>query len=61
MCILDRTQGDMSSLKNQPNAYNMYTDWKESVCLFIFLKSDSLLGVVHFCRYVHEHMYIYYT
>ncbi len=33
----------------------MYTDWNESVCLFIFLMSDSLPGVVHFCRYVHEH------
>ncbi len=46
----------MSSLKKLAEWYNMYTAWKESVCFFIFLTSDSLLGVVNFCRYVHRHM-----
>jgi hypothetical protein len=48
MCILYRNQGDMSSLKNQPNAYNRL----EGICLFIYpFPSASFLGVVYFCRY----------
>jgi hypothetical protein len=37
--------------KNQPNAYNMYTDLEGmSACLYLHVSFYS--GVVYFCRYV---------
>ncbi len=38
--------------KNQPNAYNMYTDLEGilSACLYLHVSFNS--GVVHFCRYI---------
>ncbi len=50
--ILDRTQGDMSSLKKQLNACNMYTDWEGimSACLCLSVSVSS--GMVSFIRYV---------
>jgi hypothetical protein len=39
--------------KNQPNAYNMYTDLEGilSACLYLHVRIP--LGVVNFCRYFH--------
>ncbi len=54
MCILDRTQGDMSSLK-KPAKYVQYVYRLEGICLFIYPSaSASFLGVIHFCRYVFQ-------
>jgi hypothetical protein len=38
--------------KNQPNAYNMYTDLEGilSACLHLYV--SFYFGMVHFCRYV---------
>ncbi len=38
-------------LKNQPNAYNMYTHLLKSCLLAYTFPSASFLGAGHFCRY----------
>jgi hypothetical protein len=42
--------------KNQPNAYNMYTDLEGilSACLHLYVSFHP--GVVSFCRYVFSHI-----
>jgi hypothetical protein len=38
--------------KNQPNAYNMYTDLEGILSGFLYLHVSFNSGVVHFCRYI---------
>jgi hypothetical protein len=59
MCILDRTQGDISSLKKTAKCVQYVHRLEQIWLLVYFLVSDSLPGVVHFCMYVHDHVYIY--
>jgi hypothetical protein len=40
-------QGDMSSYKSQPNAYDMFTDLKDPIRLFMS-SLQLLFGVVNF-------------
>ncbi len=36
--------------KNQPNAYNMYTDFEGILSACLYLHVSFYSGVVHFCR-----------
>jgi hypothetical protein len=42
--------------KNQPNAYNMYTDLEGILPACLYLHISFYLGVVNFYRYVFSHI-----
>ncbi len=71
MCILDRAQGNMSSLKISAKCVQC-VHWLESVCLFIFLRQLLSWGwyvsvdmyiytytYTYICTYVYVHIYMY--
>jgi hypothetical protein len=49
------TKAMFRQCKNQPNAYNMYTDLEEILSACLYLHVSFYPEVVDFCRYVFAH------
>ncbi len=52
VCILDRTQGDMSSLKKSAKCVQYVHTFVEILSACLYLSLSFSLGLGHFCRYV---------